>query len=292
MAAYKDSIDQLTWMTPATRRAAQDKLSRFTIKIGYPDQWRSHDGLQMKADDAVGNARRLAAFEWQRGAGRIQQPVDRSEWEMTPQTVNAYYNPSMNEIVFPAAILQAPFFDPAADDAVNYGAIGGIIGHEISHGFDNSGAEFDGEGRLRNWWTPADRKAFQKLCADLVKQYGQYEVLPGKKLNGQLTLGENIADLSGLQMAFKAYQLSLGGQPAPKIDGYTGEQRFFLGWAQAWREKVRDERALQLLSTDPHSPTRFRADGAVVNHDGFHQAFGTKEGDGLYKKPSQRIRIW
>ena len=292
MKAYQDSIQKLSWMTPATRQAAQDKLSRFTIKIGYPDQWRSHDGLQMKADDAVGNARRLAAFEWQRGAGRIQQPVDRSEWEMTPQTVNAYYNPSMNEIVFPAAILQAPFFDPSADDAVNYGAIGGIIGHEISHGFDNSGAEFDGEGRLRNWWTPADRKAFQKLCADLVKQYGQYEVLPGKKLNGQLTLGENIADLSGLQMAFKAYQLSLGGQPAPKIEGYTGEQRFFLGWAQAWREKVRDERALQLLSTDPHSPTRFRADGAVVNHDGFHQAFGTKEGDGLYKKPGQRIRIW
>jgi putative endopeptidase len=211
---------------------------------------------------------------------------------MTPQTVNAYYNPSLNEIVFPAAILQPPFFDMAADDATNYGAIGAVIGHEISHGFDDQGSQFDGDGVLRNWWTDEDRKAFEAVGAKLVAQYETYEPIPGKHLNGKLTLGENIADLSGLQIAYKAYQRSLGGKPAPVIDGFSGDQRFFLGWSQAWREKVREERSLQLLTMDPHSPPEFRANGAAVNHDGFHQAFGTKPGDKMFKASDERIRIW
>jgi putative endopeptidase len=206
--------------------------------------------------------------------------------------VNAYYNPSLNEIVFPAAILQPPFFDSNADDAVNYGAIGAVIGHEISHGFDDSGSQFDGDGALRNWWTDEDRKAFDAIGAQLVAQYEKYEPLPGKFLNGKLTLGENIADLSGLQIAHKAYKNSLAGKPAPVIDGLTGEQRFFLGWSQAWREKARDERAMQLLTTDPHSPPKFRANGAAVNSDGFHEAFGTKPGDAMFKPTETRIRIW
>jgi hypothetical protein len=211
---------------------------------------------------------------------------------MTPQTVNAYYNSSKNEIVFPAAILQPPFFDMAADDAVNYGAIGAVIGHEISHGFDDRGSQFDGDGVLRNWWTPEDRQAFEAIGARLVAQFETYEPIPGKKLNGKLTLGENIADLSGLQIAYKAYLHALGGKPSPVIAGYTGEQRFFLGWSQAWRKKEREERALQLLTTDPHSPGEFRANGAAVNHDGFHEAFATQPGDRMFKAREQRIRIW
>jgi putative endopeptidase len=223
---------------------------------------------------------------------RAGKPVDRTEWGMTPQTVNAYYNPSSNEIVFPAAILEPPFFDVGADDAANYGAIGAVIGHEISHGFDDQGSKFDGEGRLRDWWTDADRKAFEAVGEKLVAQYETYEPIPGSKLNGKLTLGENIADLSGLQVAYKAYLRSLGGKPAPVIDGHTGPQRFFLGWSQAWREKTREQRSLQLLTIDPHSPPRYRANGAAVNHDGFHEAFGTKPGDGMFKPRDERIRIW
>jgi putative endopeptidase len=291
-AAFGESIDGLTWMTPATRAAARDKLSRYMLKIGYPDRWRDYSGLQARAGDAFGNRARAGRFEWQRIALRAGKPVDRAEWAMTPQTVNAYYNPSLNEIVFPAAILQPPFFDVGADDAVNYGAIGAVIGHEISHGFDDQGSKFDGEGRLRNWWTDADRKAFEAVGEKLVAQYETYEPIPGSKLNGKLTLGENIADLSGLQVAYKAYLLSLGGKPAPVIDGRTGPQRFFLGWSQAWREKKREQRSLQLLTIDPHSPPRFRANGAAVNHDGFHEAFGTKPGDGMFKPSDQRIRIW
>jgi len=211
---------------------------------------------------------------------------------MTPQTVNAYYNPLANEIVFPAAILQPPFFNATADDAVNYGAIGAVIGHEISHGFDDSGSQFDADGALRNWWTDTDREAFKKLGEQLVAQYEQYEPLPGKKLNGRLTLGENIADLSGLQIAYKAYLKSLGGKPAPVIDGLTGQQRFFMGWSQAWREKARESRVLQLLTSDTHSPPEFRANGAALNHDGFHEAFGTQDGDRMFKKSEARIRIW
>jgi putative endopeptidase len=292
MAAYGSSIDGLTWMTPTTKASAKDKLSKYALKIGYPDKWRDYSALEVREDDAFGNLVRSGRFEWQRIAARAGKLVDRAEWGITPQTVNAYYSSSLNEIVFPAAILKPPFFDMTADDAVNYGAIGAIIGHEISHGFDDQGSKFDGDGKLRNWWTDADRKAFEAIGAKLVAQYEKYEPIPGKTLNGKLTLGENIADLSGLQIAYKAYQRSLGGKPAPVLDGYTGQQRFFLGWSQAWRGKVRDERAMQLLTTDPHSPPQFRTNGGAINHDGFHEAFGTKPGDGMYKPAAERIRIW
>ncbi|MBB4841926.1 putative endopeptidase [Paucibacter oligotrophus] len=292
MQAYRESIDGLSWMTPATKAAAREKLSKYMVKIGYPDAWRDFSKLDVRPGDAFGNGLRSAAFEYQRIALRAGQPVDRAEWGMTPQTVNAYYNPALNEIVFPAAILQPPFFDMAADDAVNYGAIGAVIGHEISHGFDDEGSQFDGDGKLRNWWSEADRKGFDAIGAQLVAQFNKYEPLPGKKVKGKLTLGENIADLSGLQVAFKAYQRSLGGKPAPVLDGFSGEQRFFFGWAQAWRYKARDERTLQLLTTDPHSPPDFRTNGAAINHDGFHQAFGSKPGDAMFKPAEQRIRIW
>ncbi len=292
LAAYKTSIDRLTWMTPATKAAAQDKLSKYMVKIGYPDNWRDYSKLEVRAGDALGNDERANDFNWRREAAKAGKPVDRREWAMTPQTVNAYYNPTLNEIVFPAAILQPPFYNPTGDDAVNYGGIGGVIGHEISHGFDDQGSQFDGDGALRNWWSDADRKAFEAVTSKLVAQYDAYEPLPGKHVNGRLTLGENIADLSGLQIAYKAYQRSLGGKPAPVIDGLTGAQRFFMGWSQAWREKSRDERRLQTLTVDPHSPPEFRANGAAVNHDGFHEAFKTKPGDKMYKAAGERIRIW
>jgi putative endopeptidase len=292
LASYKESIDKLSWMTPATKAQAQDKLSKYMVKIGYPDVWRDYGALEVKAGDPVGNNLRASIFEWKRQAAKASKPVDRREWLMTPQTVNAYYNPTLNEIVFPAAILQPPFYNTKADDAVNYGAIGAVIGHEISHGFDDQGSQFDGDGKLRNWWTDDDRKAFDAIGSKLVAQYEGYEPIAGKHLNGKLTLGENIADLSGLQIAYKAYLRSLGGKPAPVIDGYTGEQRFFMGWSQAWREKARDERKLQLLTIDPHSPPEFRANGAAVNHDGFHEAFKTKPGDKMFKSSEDRIRIW
>jgi putative endopeptidase len=292
MKAYAQSIDQLAWMSPETKKAAHDKLAKYGVKIGYPDQWRDYSKLEVRAGDALGNLDRARAFEYARQIVRVGQKVDRGEWGMTPQTVNAYYRASANEIVFPAAILQPPFFDVQADDAVNYGGIGAVIGHEISHGFDDRGSQFDGEGRLRNWWTPADRQAFEAITGRLAAQYDAYEPLPGKHLNGHLTMGENIADLSGLQIAFKAWKLSLGGRPAPVIDGMTGEQRFYYGFAQVWREKTRDERLLESIVTNPHSPGRFRADGASINSDGFHEAFGTKPGDGMWKAPEDRIRLW
>jgi putative endopeptidase len=292
LAVYKTSIENLSWMTPATREQAQIKLAKYTTKIGYPDKWRDYSKLVVREGDALGNRMRAGRFEWERIAAKAGKPVDRTEWGMTPQTVNAYYDPSMNEIVFPAAILQPPFFDMNADDAVNYGAIGAVIGHEISHGFDDEGSQFDGDGMLRVWWTDADRKAFEALGAQLVAQYEAYEPLPGKHLNGKLTLGENIADLSGLQVAYKAYQKSLDGKPSETMAGYTGEQRFFFGWSQAWRSKTREERALQMLTVDPHSPAEFRANGAARNHDGFHAAFGTKPGDGMFKPEAERIRMW
>lgn len=292
MAAFGESIDELTWMTPTTKIAAKDKLSKYRIKIGYPDKWRDYSKLDLRTGDAFGNRMRAGRFEWQRRAAKVGKPVDRTEWGMTPQTVNAYYSTSLNEIVFPAAILQPPFFNVAADDAVNYGGIGAVIGHEISHGFDDQGSKFDGDGTLRNWWTDADRTAFAAIGAQLVAQYEKYAPIPGKTLNGKLTLGENIADLSGLQIAYKAYLKSLGGKPATVLDGFTGPQRFFLGWAQVWRAKVREQRALQLLTIDPHSPAEFRANGAPVNHDGFHEAFQTQPGDAMYKPNQERLRIW
>ena len=290
--AYATSIDNLTWMGPDTKLRAKEKLGKYAVKIGYPETWRDYSRLDIKPGDALGNEVRAGRFEFEREAARIGKPVDRSEWDMTPQTVNAYYNPGFNEIVFPAAILEPPNFDMRADDAFNFGAIGATIGHEISHGFDDYGSQYDGTGKLQDWWTEADRKAFQALGAELAKQFDAYEPVPGHHVNGKLTLGENIADLSGLAIAYKAYHLALGGKPAPVIDGLTGDQRFFIAYAQSWRSKLREERLLQLLTSDPHSPPQFRANGSVVNIDAFHDSFGTKPGDGMWKPADQRIRIW
>ncbi|MFL6698816.1 MAG: M13 family metallopeptidase [Vitreoscilla sp.] len=292
MKAYAQSIDGLAWMSPATKVEAHAKLAKYGIKIGYPDHWRDYTALDVKAGDPLGNAVRAAQFEYHRQAARNGKPVDRTEWGMTPQTVNAYYDPTKNEIVFPAAILQPPFFDMKADDASNYGAIGAVIGHEISHGFDDQGSQFDGDGKLRNWWTAEDRKAFEAITSKLDAQYSAYEPLPGVHVKGKLTMGENIADLSGLQIAYKAWKISLGGKPSPVIDGLTGEQRFYYGFSQAWREKDRDEAMLHLVTTNPHSPPQFRADGASINSDGFHEAFETKPGDKMWKAPADRIRLW
>ena len=292
MKAYAQSIDGLTWMSPATKVEAHTKLSKYGIKIGYPDHWRDYTALDVKSGDALGNSIRAAQFEYRRQVVRNGQPVDRTEWGMTPQTVNAYYDGTKNEIVFPAAILQPPFFDMKADDASNYGAIGAIIGHEISHGFDDEGSQYDGDGKLRNWWTADDRKAFEAITGKLDAQYSSYEPLPGVHVKGKLTMGENIADLSGLQIAYKAWKISLNGKPAPVIDGLTGEQRFYYGFSQAWREKLRDEALLHLVTTNPHSPAQFRADGASINSDGFHEAFDTKPGDKMWKAPADRIRLW
>jgi len=292
MQAYRQSIDTLTWMTPATRAAAQEKLAKYQIKIGYPVKWRDYGQLVIDRHDLVGNVGRVAEFQYRYKLNKLGKPVDRAEWQMTPQTVNAYYDPSLNEIVFPAGILQPPFFDARADDAVNYGAIGAVIGHEISHGFDDQGSQFDGDGKLRNWWTTEDRARFEALTGKLVAQYEAYEPLPGKHINGRLTLGENIADNAGLQIAYKAYHLSLGGKAPAVIDGLTGDQRFFIGFAQVWRNKIKDQALLKLLVTDPHSPANYRPQGAAVNADGFYDAFDVKPGDKLYKAPADRIRLW
>ena len=292
LQAYKVSIDALTWMSPATQQKAQEKLAAYTIKIGYPDHFRDYSALKIKSSDALGNRERSLAFEWARAVAKVDGPVDKSEWHMNPQTVNAYYNPTQNEVVFPAAILQPPFFNALADDAVNYGGIGAVIGHEISHGFDDQGSQYDGSGKLSNWWTPEDRAAFEKVTSALVHQYDGYEPIPGARVKGQLTLGENIADLSGLQIAFKAYQAHLGGKPSVVIEGLTGEQRFFLGFAQVWRSKARDEYLLKQITTDPHSPAEFRANGAAINHDAFHEAFKTQPGDAMWKAAEDRIRLW
>jgi putative endopeptidase len=292
LAAYKDGLNQLAWMSPSTRKAALDKLAKLRVKIGYPDTWRGYDGLVVKANDAVGNIKRAGEFQFKRDMADAGKPVDKSRWDMTPQTVNAYYNPLGNEIVFPAAILQPPFFDANADDAFNYGAIGAVIGHEISHGFDDQGRRYDASGTLRDWWTPADEKAFTERTAKLAKQYDAYEPLPGLHVNGKLTMGENIADLAGLKMALAAYKRSLGGKPAKVIDGTTAEQRFFIGFARVWRSKSRPEWLRQRVTADPHSPEMYRTNGVVTNLDAFYEAFGLKPGDKLYKKPEDRVRIW
>ncbi len=292
VTAYRQSIDELDWMSQPTKRAALEKLARFTPKIGYPERWKDYTDLHFSSDDLVGNIRRARIFSHNYALNKLGRPVDRGEWFMPPQQVNAYYNPGLNEIVFPAAILQPPFFDLHADDAVNYGAIGAVIGHEIGHGFDDQGSKSDGDGNLVNWWSDADRKQFEGKTRNLVSQFAAYEPLPGLPLDGELTLGENIGDLGGLSIAHKAYMLALQGNPAPTIDGFTGEQRVFLGWAQAWRVKRRNELTEQLIKTDPHSPPEFRVNGVVPNIDSFYQAFDVKPGDRLYLPEEQRVRIW
>ena len=292
MKVMKTGINELTWMSATTKVQAQRKLSTYVTKIGYPDKWRSYAKLVIKPDDLYGNVVRATQFNYQFAISKLGKSIDRSEWHMTPQTVNAYYNPSMNEIVFPAGILQPPFFNLEADDAVSYGSIGAVIGHEISHGFDDQGSQFDAEGNLKNWWTDEDRAAFKALTDKLVAQYNAYEPLPGKHINGELTLGENIADLSGLEIAYKAYRLSLGGKEAPVINGMTGDQRFFYGFAQGWRSVIRDEALLQRLVSDPHSPGHYRPVGSAANSDAFAKTFGLKAGDKMYKPENERIRIW
>ncbi|AIY42165.1 Peptidase [Collimonas arenae] len=292
IAAYHQSIDNLDWMSADSKKEAQKKLSTLMLKIGYPDKWRDYSTLVIKHDDLVGNVMRSNAFEYTRNINKLGKPVDRSEWGDTPQTVNAYYNPEFNEIVFPAAILQAPFFNANADDAVNYGGIGAVIGHEISHGFDDQGSQYDEIGNLRDWMSKQDHQNFAVKTKALVKQYGAYSAISGYKVNGELTLGENIADNSGLAIAYKAYHLSLDGKTPPVIDGFTGDQRLYLGWAQVWRGKVRDAQAIVYVKTDPHSPPRFRGNGTVVNQPGFYSAFGVKPGDKMYLPPEQRIIMW
>jgi predicted metalloendopeptidase len=290
--ACGETLRQLDWMSPPTRAAALAKLEKFTAKIGYPSKWRDYSALEIRPDDLVGNVRRAREFEHRYQAGKLTRPVDRTEWGMTPQTVNAYYRPSQNEIVFPAAILQPPFFDPASDDAVNFGAIGAIIGHEISHGFDDQGRKFDGDGRLRDWWTAEDADKYHARAAVLVKQYSAFAPLPDLHINGELTLGENIADLAGLVIAYRAYRLSLGGKEPPLIAGFTGDQRFFISYALAWRGKFRDEMLREMLLSRPHPPYRYRAQGVLQNMPEFYAAFGVQEGDAMYLSPGERARIW
>ena len=290
--AYRQSIIGLDWMSDETKQQALAKLSNFNPKVGYPEQWRDYSTMEIADGDLVGNVKSAARFEYDRQLDKLDKPVDKNEWFMNPQTVNAYYNPVWNEIVFPAAILQPPFFNVEADDAVNYGGIGAVIGHEIGHGFDDQGRQFDGDGNLRDWWTEEDAARFNELKDKLAAQYDAYEVIDGLTINGQFTSGENIGDLGGLGIAYKAYRLSLDGEEAPVIDGLTGDQRFFLGWAQVWRAIARDEEAKRLLTIDPHSPPKFRANGAAVNVDAFYEAFDVKEGDGMYLPPEERVKIW
>ncbi len=292
--AYRQSIEQLDWMTDETRQRALEKLSKFTPKIGYPVTWRDYSSLVIDPSDLVGNVRATSAFEFARELGKIGKPIDRDEWFMTPQTINAYYNPGFNEIVFPAAILQYPFFDADRDPAANYGAIGAVIGHEIGHGFDDQGSRYDGDGKLTDWWTEADRAAFEERTKALIAQYDALEPrqLPGHHVNGALTIGENIGDLGGLSIAWKAYLLSLGGEEPPVVDGLTGAERFFLSWAQAWQIKARDEEALRLLSIDPHSPNEFRCNQIVRYIDVFAEAFGLTQADALWLDPDDRVTIW
>lgn len=292
LAAYREELQHLEWMTPATRQAALEKLGKIRVKVGYPDQWRGYKGLVIRRNEAVANVLRSTRFNYWRTMVEAGKAVDRSRWDMTPQTVNAYYNPVGNEIVFPAAILQPPFFDAKADDALNYGGIGAVIGHEITHGFDDQGRHYDADGRLRDWWTPEDSKAFTSQADRLAAQYSAYEPIPGEHVNGRLTLGENIADLGGISMAYRAYHRALGGKAAPVLDNFSGDQRFFLSFAQIWRIKVRPAALHEQLVGDPHSPGQYRANGSVPNVDAFYDAFGLKEGDRLYKSPENRVRIW
>jgi predicted metalloendopeptidase len=292
LKAYDADIRQIPWMTEVTRQKALDKLHAFVPHVGYPDQWRDYSGLDIARDDLVGDITRSSVFEAKFRMGRIDQPVDRNEWNMTPPTVNAYYTPLLNSIFFPAAILQAPFFDPHADDAVNYGGIGAVIGHEISHGFDDQGSKYDGAGLLQSWWTDADRAAFEERVTMLGAQYDTYEGLPGLHVNGKLTMGENIGDLSGLSISLKAYHLALAGNTPPVLDGFTGDQRFFLAFGQIWRAKYRDGAMRQQILSNPHSPPMFRVIGPTRNIDEWYAAFDVKPGDKQYLPPDKRVRLW
>ncbi|TQV86388.1 M13 family metallopeptidase [Aliikangiella coralliicola] len=290
--AYRTAIIDLDWMGEETKKQALDKLAKFTPKIGYPDKWRDYSALEISADDLVGNYKRAALFGYHRQINKLGKPIDKTEWFMSPQTVNAYYNPVMNEIVFPAAILQPPFFNMAADDAVNYGGIGGVIGHEMGHGFDDQGSKSDGDGVLRNWWTDKDLEEFKLRTGKLAAQYSAFEPLPGEHINGELTLGENIGDLGGLTIAHRAYKLALKDKAAPEIDGFSGEQRFFMGWAQVWAYKYRDEAMSNQIKTGPHSPANFRGNGPLMNMPEFVKAYDVKATDGMYRKPEDRVKIW
>lgn len=290
--AYGESISQLDWMSSETKKAAHVKLAAFTPKIGYPDKWEDYSALIIKPNDIVGNIIRSGEITHQKEIGKLGGPIRHWEWGMTPQTVNAYYNPTVNEIVFPAAILQPPFFNMAADDAVNYGGIGAVIGHEMGHGFDDQGSKYDADGNLRNWWTEQDLKAFKERTDNLVAQYNNYAVFDDLNVNGELTLGENIGDLSGVTIAYKAYKASLKGKEAPVIDGLTGDQRFFLGYTQIWRSKMVEETLRNRVATDPHSPGEFRAIGILSNIPEFYKAFNVKEGDAMYIAPEKRVKIW
>lgn len=290
--AYRQSINELDWMGDETKQQALVKLSKFNPKIGYPEKWRDYSSMEIVEGDLVGNIKSAAEFEYKRNVDKLDRAVDKSEWFMNPQTVNAYYNPVWNEIVFPASILQPPFFNVNADDAVNYGGIGAVIGHEIGHGFDDQGRKFDGNGNLRDWWTEEDNTRFEERKQKLAAQYNSYEVIDGLTINGEFTSGENIGDLGGLGIAYKAYKLSLNGKEVRVIDGLTGDQRFFLGWSQVWRGKAREEETKRLLTIDPHSPPRFRANGAATNVDAFYDAFDVKEGDGMWLAPEDRVKIW
>ncbi|MBG6212531.1 putative endopeptidase [Cryobacterium sp. CAN_C3] len=294
VAAYENSITTLDWMTEETRGRALEKLSKFTPKIGYPVTWRDYSSLEITAGDLISNVRAAGEFEFQRELGKIGKPLDRDEWFMTPQTINAYYNPGFNEIVFPAAILQFPFFDDARDPAANYGAIGAVIGHEIGHGFDDQGSKYDGDGRLIDWWTADDKTAFELRTTALIAQFEGLEpqAIPGNTVNGALTIGENIGDLGGLSIAWKAYLLSLNGAESPVIDGLTGQKRFFLSWAQAWQMKLRDAEAIRLLAIDPHSPNEYRCNQIVSNIPAFYEAFQVGEADALWLAPEKRVTIW
>ncbi|SIQ80082.1 endothelin-converting enzyme Metallo peptidase. MEROPS family M13 [Shewanella morhuae] len=290
--AYGDSIKDLAWMSDSTKVAAADKLAKFNPKIGYPNKWEDYSKLTIKADDLAGNAMRASEVEHAKSLAKLGAPIDKDEWHMTPQTVNAYYNPTMNEIVFPAAILQPPFFNLAADDAVNYGGIGAVIGHEMGHGFDDQGAKFDGEGNMRDWWTEQDLKEFSARGQALIAQYDGYYVFDDLHVNGGLTLGENIGDLSGVTIAYRAYKKSLDGKEAPVIDGLTGDQRFFIGFTQIWRAKAKEEAMRNRVATDPHSPAEFRALGALSNMPEFYSTYEVKPGDAMYIAPEKRVKIW
>lgn len=292
LKAYAESIKKLDWMSEATKKEALKKVDKFVVKIGYPDKWKDYSSVKINKKDLFGNVQRANAFEYDRNLAKLGKPVDKTEWGMTPQTVNAYYNPTVNEIVFPAAILQPPFFDLEADDAVNYGGIGAVIGHEIGHGFDDQGSTFDGDGVMKNWWTEKDMAAFKAKTAALIEQYNSFEALPGLNVNGEFTLGENIGDLGGLSIAVKAYKESLQGKEAPVLDGFTGMQRVFLGWGKVWKEKIREEALRNQILADPHSPAKFRANGTVRNIPEFYEAFDVKPSNKLYLAPDKRVKIW